>query len=92
MGMKRRPARSERVRAVKPVMGGEDFSELGRTEDKLPITMFWLGAVEPKRVEESERTGKPLPSLHSSKFAPLHEPAIRTGVTAMCAVALGLLD
>ncbi|HVR74783.1 MAG TPA: amidohydrolase [Planctomycetota bacterium] len=83
---------AERVRAVKPVMGGEDFGELGRTPDKVPVSMLWLGAVELKRVEESERTGKPLPSLHSNRFVPVHEPAIRTGITAMCAAVLGLLD
>ena len=31
------------------------------------------------------RTGEPLPSLHSSKFAPLPEPTIKTGVTALTA-------
>jgi hippurate hydrolase len=40
---------------------------------------------------ESQRTGAPLPSLHSSKFAPLPEPAIKTGVTALTAAALDLL-
>ena len=79
------------VRGVDPVMGGEDFSELGRTADKVPICLFWLGAVDPAKVAESERTGAPLPSLHSSKFAPLPEPTIRTGIAAMSAAALDLL-
>jgi hippurate hydrolase len=35
--------------------------------------------------------GVPLPSLHSSRFAPDAEPAIRTGVRAMTAAALELL-
>jgi hippurate hydrolase len=82
---------AERVRTVDPVMGGEDFSEFSRTVDKVPICMFWLGAVDPAKVAESERNGTPLPSLHSSKFAPLPEPAIRTGVAAMSAAALDLL-
>src|SRR5438132_839987 len=64
------------VRPMKPVMGGEDFSEYGRTKDKIPICLFWLGAVKPERVAESEKTGKPLPSLHSSQFAPEPEPTI----------------
>jgi len=71
-------------------MGGEDFSEYGRTPDKIPICMFWLGAVKPELVQESEKTGKPLPSLHSSQFAPLPEPTIKTGVTAMTAAVLEL--
>ncbi|HZF74196.1 MAG TPA: amidohydrolase [Gemmatimonadaceae bacterium] len=75
---------------VKPVMGGEDFSEYGRTPDKIPICLFWLGAVKPELVQESEKTGKTLPSLHSSQFAPLPEPTIKTGVIAMTAAVLEL--
>jgi len=71
-------------------MGGEDFSEYGRTPDKIPICMFWLGAVKPELVLESEKTGKPLPSLHSSQFAPLPEPTIKTGVIAMTAAVFEL--
>ena len=82
---------TDRVRTVDPVMGGEDFSEFGRTVDKVPICLFWLGAVDPVKFAEHERTGAPLPSLHSSKFAPLPEPTIKTGVMAMTAAALELL-
>ena len=82
---------AERVRPVEPVMAGEDFSEFGRTAEKVPICLFWLGAVDPVKFAEHERTGAPLPSLHSSKFAPLPEPTIRTGVAAMSAAALDLL-
>ena len=78
------------IQQVKPVMGGEDFSEYGRTPDKIPICMFWLGAVKPELVLESEKTGKPLPSLHSSQFAPLPEPTIKTGVIAMTAAVFEL--
>ena len=53
--------------------------------------MLWLGAVKPETVKESETTGKPLPSLHSSLFAPLPEPTIKTGVAAMTAVVLELI-
>jgi hippurate hydrolase len=74
-----------------PVMGGEDFSEYGRTPEKIPVAMLWLGAISPERVQESLRTGKSLPSLHSSEFAPLPEPTIITGVTAMTAAVLDLL-
>ncbi|MBL9187667.1 MAG: amidohydrolase [Opitutaceae bacterium] len=82
---------TERVRPVDPVMAGEDFSEFGRTAEKVPICLFWLGAVDPVKFADHERTGMPLPSLHSSKFAPLPEPAIRTGIAAMSAAALDLL-
>ena len=53
--------------------------------------MFSLGAADPVKLAESEKTGVPLPSLHSSLFAPVAEPTIRTGVTAMTAAVLDLM-
>jgi hippurate hydrolase len=79
------------VRTIDPEMGGEDFSQFGRTAEKVPVCLFRLGAVDPAQAAESERTGIPLPSLHSSRFAPLPEPTIKTGVTALTAAALELL-
>jgi amidohydrolase len=81
----------KKVISRKPVMGGEDFSEFGRTADKIPICIFWLGSVEPERVADSERTGKPLPALHSSLYRPVPEPTLKTGVTAMSAAVLELV-
>ncbi len=80
----------ERVTQVKPVMGGEDFSQFGRTADKIPVCLFWLGAVDPKRYAASQQSGESLPSLHSSFFAPLPEPTIKTGVLAMTAAVIEL--
>jgi hippurate hydrolase len=79
------------VRDIDAEMGGEDFGRYGRTAERVPICMFRLGAADPAAVAESERTGKPLPSLHSNKFAPVPEPTIKTGVTAMTAAALDVL-
>lgn len=76
----------------KPVMGGEDFSQYGRTPEKIPCCIFWVGAVKPELVAESGKTGKPLPSLHSSFFAPMVEPTIKTAITAMCAAVLELAE
>jgi len=81
----------DNVRTIDPEMGGEDFSEFGRTLDKVPICLFRVGAVDPAKVAESQRTGVALPSLHSSRFAPLPEPTIKTGITALTAAALDLL-
>jgi hippurate hydrolase len=53
--------------------------------------MYWLGAADPAKLEESHKTGVALPSLHSSLFAPVYAAAIPTGVTAMTAMALDLL-
>jgi len=75
----------------KPVMGGEDFSEYGRTEHKIPIFMFFVGAVSEEVMRASVSTGKPLPSLHSPVFAPAPEGTIKTGVMAMTAAVLELM-
>jgi hippurate hydrolase len=82
---------ADAVRSIEPDMVSEDFSQFGRTVEKIPICLFRLGAVAPEKVAESERTGVPLPSLHSSKFAPVPEPTIKTGIIAMTATALDLL-
>jgi hippurate hydrolase len=79
------------VLTIDPEMGGEDFSQFGRTLDKVPVCLFRVGAVDPARVAASRRTGETLPSLHSSRFAPLPEPTIKTGITALTAAALDLL-
>jgi len=75
----------------KPTMGGEDFSEYGRTEHKIPICMFQVGGVKPEAIKDSEQTGKPLPSLHSPLWAPVPEPTIKTGAAAMTAAVLELM-
>jgi amidohydrolase len=75
----------------KPVMGGEDFSEYGRTEHKIPICMFFVGAVSEAAMQESVQAGNSLPSLHSPNFAPAPEPTIKTGVIAMTAAVLELM-
>ena len=78
------------VKEVKPVMGGEDFSQYGRTAEKIPSVIFWLGAVNPGKYTESKNGGASLPSLHSSGFAPDYDPTIATGVEAMSAAAIEL--
>jgi len=80
------------VRAVPPVMGGEDFSQYGRTEEKIPGLIFWLGAVSPDKYAASQIDGMPLPSLHSALFAPDYDPAIATGVDAMTAAVEALFQ
>lgn len=82
---------ADKVVSAKPVMGGEDFSEYGRTADKIPICLFWIGGVKQEVFAEAQRSGKPLPSLHSPFWAPDPEPTIKTGVTAMTAAVLELM-
>jgi hypothetical protein len=49
---------------------------------RIPFFMLWLGAADPDKLQEAMRSGHALPSPHSSLFAPLPEPAIRTGTRA----------
>lgn len=79
------------VEMVDPTMGGEDFSEYSLPDHSIPAVDFHFGAVDPAKIAESKKTGAPLPSLHSSKFAPVPEPSIRTAVVAMTAAVLDLM-
>jgi amidohydrolase len=81
----------ENVVKAAPIMASEDFGRFGLEGHQIPICMFTLGAVDPEKVAQSRQTGKPLPSLHSSLFAPLPEPTLRTGVKAMTAAILELM-
>jgi len=82
----------DNVIQVDPTMGGEDFSQYGRTGEDIPSLIFWLGAVEPETYARSQDKSLPLPSLHSPFFAPEPEPTIETGVTAMTAAAMRLFQ
>ena len=81
----------ENVLPAEQIMAAEDFSLFGLTPEKVPITMFWLGAAAPEQLRVAQETGARLPGLHSSEFVPLPEPAIRSGVRAMTSVVLDLL-
>lgn len=79
------------IKEMPPVMGGEDFSEYGRTEEKIPGLIFWIGAVNPEEYAATVAAGGSFPSLHSPFFAPDPEPTIKTGVRTMTIAALELL-
>ena len=81
----------ENVVAGKPSMASEDFSLFALTAPNPPIMMFWLGASDPAKYKDAVENGTRLPSPHSSEFAPLPEPAIRTGVAAMTTAVISLL-
>ena len=82
---------ADNVIAKDPTMGGEDFSEYSLPDHSVPAFMFNVGAVDPAKVAESKKSGTPLPSLHSSKFAPVPEPTIRTGIIGMTSAVLDLM-
>jgi hippurate hydrolase len=80
----------DRVLEAKPVMGSEDVGRFS-LEGKIPAAMYWLGAADPAKLDESPKSGAALPSLHSSLFAPVYADAIPAGVTAMTAMAIDLV-
>jgi hippurate hydrolase len=80
------------VEMVDPTMGGEDFAEYSLPDHSIPAVDFHVGAVAPEKIAASRKPGAPpLPSLHSSKFAPVPEPTIRTGLVAMTSAVLDLM-
>ena len=74
------------------VMGSEDVGVFGLDGHKIPVAFLWLGAMDPTKFAAATAAGKPLPGPHTSRFEPLPEPTLRTGVTAMIAVATSLLQ
>jgi amidohydrolase len=82
---------NENVKIVDPTMGGEDFSEYSLPDHSIPAVDFHIGAVDPGKIADYKKAGKELPSLHSSKFAPVPEPTIRTGVIGMVTAVLELM-
>jgi hippurate hydrolase len=80
----------DNVVKLQPVMMSEDFGSLS-LDQKIPTVQFTLGAVDPAKVKLSKETGTSLPSLHSALFAPLPEPALRTGIKAMTFAVLDLM-
>jgi amidohydrolase len=73
------------------LMASEDFGLFGLEGRRIPTFMFLLGAADPGKLAESRRTGKPLPSLHSSLFYPETGPALRTGILATASAVLHLM-
>jgi metal-dependent amidase/aminoacylase/carboxypeptidase family protein len=82
---------NDKVVPKDPTMGAEDFCEYSLPEHSVPAFMFNVGAVDPAKAAESKKTGTPLPSLHSSKFAPVPEPTIRTALIGMTSAVLELM-
>lgn len=76
-----------------PVTGSEDFGVFADAAG-VPGCYWIFGGVEPERYLAAMADGtadRAFPANHSPRFAPLPEPTIDTGVTAMVSAALGWL-
>jgi amidohydrolase len=80
----------ENVMKLDPLTASDDFAHFGFVEPKIPLFYFWLGVADPKKVAECAAVGRPHPGIHSPSFAPVPEPAIKTGVQAMTWAVLDL--
>jgi hippurate hydrolase len=69
-----------RVKDTPPEMASEDFAEFQLAG--IPTLMLRVGAVEQGKYDAAMKSGTPLPSLHSSQFAPDREPTIKAAMTA----------
>ncbi len=87
---------AEHVHPAERIMGSEDVGVFGMSADlkrnEIPVVYFRLGAMDPGKFAAAEAAGKHLPGPHTSHFEPLPRPTLETGVTAMSAVATGLLQ
>jgi metal-dependent amidase/aminoacylase/carboxypeptidase family protein len=81
----------ENVKIVDAVMGGDDFSEYTLPDHSIPAVNFHFGAVDSAKMAEYKQGGKELPTLHSSRFAPVPEPTIRVGIIGMTSAVLELM-
>ena len=80
----------DNVSVEAPKTGSEDFSVF--VEQGIPGFYFNLGGAYPDKFAEAKAAGVPLPSNHSSLFAPDLDPALRTGITAEIAVLQNLFS
>ena len=83
---------AENVVERSPLMASDDFVHFGLEEPGIPIMSFTVGAIDADRMANSRNTGVPLPPVHSSLFWPIPEPTIRTGMKAMTAAVLDLME
>ncbi len=71
------------------IMGAEDFGAYG-TAAGIPSCFWYVGGTDPAKFAAAEQAGRleqDIPSNHSPMFAPVLEPTLSTGITAMVAAA-----
>lgn len=85
-----RSAFGPRAFTIDPVPASEDFSKY--TEAGVPSLYFFIGVYKPQEFFAALKAGAELPSNHSPLFAPVPEPTIKTGATAMTLAVLDLMN
>jgi len=77
---------------VPAIMPSEDVGVFALPGYQIPTVYYGLGAADPAKLSAAKAAGKELPGPHTSKFEPLPEPTITTGIKSLTAVAMGLLQ
>lgn len=83
----------DRVHETEPMMGSEDFPELGRKHN-VPYVFWFLGGADPDEYDRAAAAGRveqDVPSNHSPFFAPVIQPTLSTGVNALILSSLAWL-
>lgn len=89
VGVLRNALGDANVEEIPPKMVSEDFSYYA--QDGIPEAMFHVGAVDRQKYAEAQRSGTPLPSLHSALFAPDFQPTLHTAIETEVAELLELM-
>jgi len=80
---------TEHVVEMPTKMTSEDFAYYGAAG--VPAALLHIGAVSPAKLEQSRKTGTPVPAPHSPEWAPEHEPTLKGAIRAEVAALLELL-
>jgi amidohydrolase len=81
---------ADKARRMPAMTASEDFSLF--VNEGVPSMFFFTGVIDPQALLESERPGgKPIAFNHSSFYAPVPEPSIKTAAQAMSLAVLNVL-
>ncbi len=72
-----------------PLMTSEDWAMF--VEQGIPGFYYTLGVADPQKLAAAHASHKELPSNHSPLFAPVYQPALRTGIETEVSVLRDLL-
>ncbi len=82
----------ENIVKTTPAMVGEDFGMYGRTPEKVPISLIWLGSTSHEQMKKLKADGREPHPLHSPYLNPDYEKTIETGIKVMTGNVIGLMS
>ena len=81
---------ADKVGPIEPTSGSEDFGVYGRVA-RVPGVQLRIGASDPVEFAKAKEKGTLPTGPHNDGFAPVREPTIRAGVSALTVSVLELL-